>query len=137
MLQPRKLKYRKWQKGRSLNREITTKGCYLAFGNFGLKSLETSYIKDSQIESSLKEIKRVLGRKGRVWLRIFPHKTRTKKPEGVRMGGGKGDINHYAFLVKPGTIMFEVESRDPDLAKSALKLASYKLPIKTKIVENE
>jgi len=134
MLQPKKLKHRKWRKGKSLNREITTKGVDLAFGELGLKSLETCYIKDKQIEACIKEIKRILGKKGRMWLRIFPHITRTKKPEGVRMGGGKGDVDHYATLVKPGTILFEVESKDKELAISALKAASYKLPIKTKIV---
>jgi len=134
MLQPKKLKHRKWRKGKSLDRNITTKGFDLNFGIAGLKSLESSYIKDSQIEACVKEIKRILGKKGRMWLRIFPHITRTKKPEGVRMGGGKGDIDHYATLVRPGTILFEVESKDKELALSALKAASYKLPIKTKIV---
>ncbi len=134
MLQPRKLKHRKWMKGKSLNRKITLKGIDLNFGNAGLKSLETSYLKHTQIEACIKEIKRILGKKGRMWLRIFPHLTRTKKSEGVRMGGGKGDVDHYATLVRPGTILFEVESKDKDLAFSALKSASYKLPIKTKIV---
>jgi large subunit ribosomal protein L16 len=137
MLQPKKLKHRKWRKGKSLNRSIITKGVDLVFGNIGLKSLETSYIKDKQIDACIKEIKRILGKKGRMWLRIFPHITRTKKSEGVRMGGGKGDVDHYAALVRPGTILFEVESKDRDLAILALKSASYKLPIKTKIVEKD
>lgn len=134
MLQPKKLKHRKWMKGKSLKRRIATKGVELNFGNAGLKSLESSYLKNSQIEACLKEIKRTLGKKGRMWLRIFPHISRTKKSEGVRMGGGKGDIDHYAARVKPGTILFEVESRDKNLAFSALRSASYKLPIKTKII---
>lgn len=134
MLQPKKLKHRKWMKGKSLKRTVITKGIDLNFGNAGLKSLETSYIKDSQIEACVKEIKRILSKKGRMWLRIFPHITRTKKSEGVRMGGGKGDIDHYAALVRPGSILFEVESKDKNLAISALKSASYKLPIKTKII---
>lgn len=137
MLQPKKLKHRKWRKGKSLNRDIITKGFDLNFGIAGLKSLEASYLKDSQIEACIKEIKRILGKKGRMWLRIFPHITRTKKPEGVRMGGGKGDIDHYATLVRPGSILFEVESKDKELAISALKAASYKLPIKTKIVTKD
>ena len=136
MLQPKKLKYRKWQKGRSLTREITTKGIALAFSNYGLKSLESSYLKEAQLESCLKQMKKILGKKGRIWLRIFPHLTRTKKPEGVRMGGGKGDIDHYATFVRPGTILFEVESKDENLALEALRSAIYKLPIKTKIVKN-
>jgi len=134
MLQPKKLKHRKWRKGKSLNREITTKGYDLNFGIAGLKSLEPVYLKDAQIEACVKEIKRILGKKGRMWLRTFPHITRTKKPEGVRMGGGKGDIDHYATFVRPGTILFEVDSKDKELALQALKSASYKLPIKTKIV---
>jgi large subunit ribosomal protein L16 len=137
MLQPRKLKHRKWQKGKRLKRKVTTKGCYLAFSDYGLKSLEAAYIKDKHIETCLKEMKRILGKKGRVWSRVFPHLTRTKKPEGTRMGGGKGDIDHYVVLVKPGTILFEVEGKDKNLIISALRSASYKLPIKTKIVTNE
>lgn len=134
MLRPKKLKHRKWRKGKSLHRNIITKGFDLNFGIAGLKSLETHYLKENQIEACVKEIKRILGKKGRMWLRIFPHITRTKKAEGVRMGGGKGDIDHYATLVRPGTILFEVDSKDKELAVSALKYASYKLPIKTKII---
>lgn len=134
MFQPNKLKHRKWRKGKSLEREITTKMYDLNFGIAGIKSLEASYLKNNQIEACVKEIKRILGKKGKMWLRIFPHIPRTKKPEGVRMGGGKGDVDHYAAFVRPGTILFEVESKDINLALQALKSASYKLPIKTKIV---
>ena len=112
MLQPRKLKYRKSQKGRSLNRKIITKGT----------------------EACISELKRRLGKKGRFWLRIFPHKPKTKKPPEVRMGGGKGDVENYVALVRPGTILFEVAGLDKKSLQDALKSISYKLPIKTKIV---
>jgi large subunit ribosomal protein L16 len=137
MLSPKKVKHRKWMKGRSLNRDIAISNIDLNFGTYGLKSLEARYLKDKQIEAALKEIKRVLGKRGRLWLKIFPHISRTKKPEGVRMGGGKGDIDHYATFVRAGNILFEVESDNKELAISALKSASYKLPIKTKIVSKD
>ena len=124
-------------KGRRLKRAIATANIDLDFGNYGLKSLETKYLKDKQIEAALKELKRILGKKGRVWLKIFPHLTRTKKPEGVRMGGGKGDIDHYATLVKAGNILFEVYTLSEDLAFEALKSAGCKLPIKVKIIKKD
>mgnify|MGYP001773083547 CR=1 FL=1 len=134
MFQPRRTKHRKWQKGRSLSRTITTKGFRLAQGEMGLKSLEAKFLTDKQIEAAWNEIKRNLSNKGRVWLRIFPHKPITKKPPEVRMGGGKGDVAGYVCFVKPGTILFEVSSNNKELMFEALKKASYKLPIKTKIV---
>mgnify|MGYP001773390044 CR=1 FL=1 len=137
MLQPAKLKHRKWMKGKRLKKGIATSNIDLNFGNYGLKSLENKYLKNTQIEAGLKEIKRILGKKGRVWLKIFPYLSRTKKPEGVRMGGGKGDIDHYATLVRPGTIIFEIETHNDDLAKEALKSAGCKLPIKTKIIHKD
>jgi large subunit ribosomal protein L16 len=137
MLQPKKLKHRKWMKGKRLTKRVATSNFDLNFGNYGLKSLESKYLKDRQLEAALKEIKRILSKKGRVWLKIFPHLTRTKKPEGVRMGGGKGDIDHYATLVKPGTIIFEIETKDENLAMESLRSASCKLPIKTKIIKKD
>jgi large subunit ribosomal protein L16 len=135
MLQPRKLKYRKAQKGRSLKREITLKGTKLSHGELGLKSLETRMITSKQIESALNVIKKNLGKKGRYWLKIFPHKPKTKKPPETRMGGGKGDVEDYVAIVRPGTILFEVAGMDKESLKEILKQAAYKLPIKTKIVE--
>jgi large subunit ribosomal protein L16 len=135
MLQPKKLKYRKAQKGRSLNREIAVKGVKLSHGEMGLKALEARMITDKQIESCLNALKKVLGKKGRYWLKIFPHKPKTKKPPETRMGGGKGDIENYVALIRPGVILFEVAGLDRESLKNALKQASYKLPIKTKIVE--
>jgi large subunit ribosomal protein L16 len=137
MLQPKKTKHRKWQKGRSLNRGIITKGFRLVHGILGLKSLESRILTDKQIEAAWNEIRRTLGNKGRVWLRIFPHKPITKKPPEVRMGGGKGDVVGYGTLVRPGTILFEVDGSDKNLLLESLNRASYKLPIKVKIVSEE
>jgi large subunit ribosomal protein L16 len=135
MFQPRKLKYRKAQKGRSLKREITLKGIKLSHGEVGLKSLETKMITSKQIESALNVLKKNLGKKGRYWLKIFPHKPKTKKPPETRMGGGKGDVEDYVALVRPGTILFEVAGMDKESLKEILRQAAYKLPIKTKIIE--
>ena len=134
MLQPRKLKYRKAFKGRSLNRKIITKGYLLSFGEMGLKALETKMIDAKEIEAAINELKRGLGKKGRYWLRIFPHKPKTKKPPEVRMGGGKGDVETYVAVVRPGTIMFEVAGLSKDDLKSLLKRVQHKLSVKTKIV---
>ena len=135
MLQPKKLKYRKTQKGRSLQREVITKGTELTWGDLGLKSLETRMISSKQIQACLDVLKRGLGKKGRYWLRIFPHKPKTRKPPETRMGGGKGDVEDYVAVVRPGTILFEVAGLDKEALKEVLKQTAYKLPIKTKIVE--
>lgn len=137
MLQPKKLKYRKAQKGRSLNRKIATKGTEISYGEMGLQSLETRMISSKQIESCLNILKKYLGKKGRYWLKIFPHKPKTKKPPETRMGGGKGDVEDYVAIVKPGTVIFEVAGLDKESLKSALKQAAYRLPIKTKIISKE
>jgi large subunit ribosomal protein L16 len=135
MLQPKKLKYRKAQKGRSLKREIAYKGTRLSNGEMGLKSLESRLITSKQIESCINTLKKNLGKKGKYWLKIFPHKPKTKKPPETRMGGGKGDVEDYVALVRAGTILFEVSGLDKNFLKEALRQVSYKLPIKTKIVE--
>lgn len=134
MLQPRKLKYRKAFKGRSLNRKIITKGHLLIHGEMGLKSLETKMIPSQQIEAAISELKRRLGKKGRYWLRVFPHKPKTKKPPEVRMGGGKGDVETYVAVVRPGTIIFEVSGLPPENLKEVLYHVQRKLSVKTKIV---
>lgn len=135
MLQPKKLKYRKAQKGRSLKREIAIKGTELSHGEVGLKALETRMITSKQIESCINVLKKTLGKKGRYWLKIFPHKPKTKKPPETRMGGGKGDVEDYVAIVRPGVILFEVSGANKEILKNALKQVSYKLPIKTKIIE--
>lgn len=135
MLWPKKTKYRKAQKGRSLKRQLTTKGTEVAFGEIGLKALEAKLISSKELESALAELKRRLGKKGRYWLRIFPHKPKTKKPPEVRMGGGKGNVEDYVAFIQPGKIIFEVSGLSKEELRSALKSVSYKLSIKTKIVE--
>lgn len=137
MLQPKKVKYRKRQKGRSLKRKIATKGNFLVHGEVGLKSLEAKIIYDREIESALNELKRRLGKRGRHWLRIFPHLPKTKKPPETRMGSGKGDVDAYVTFVKPGSIIFEASGLSLDVLKEALKKASYKLSIKTQIVTKQ
>lgn len=135
MLQPKKLKYRKLQKGRSLNRQIITKGTKINFGEVGLKSLESKMITSKELEAAINEIKKRLKGKGRFWLRVFPHKPKTKKPPETRMGGGKGDVEIYVALVRQGSVIFELSGSNRNLLKEILKKASYKLSIKTKIIE--
>ena len=135
MLQPKKLKFRKPHTERFLKKHLASRGKDLQYGSLGLKSLEIKLITDKQIDACLNELKRKLGKKGRYWLRIFPHFPKTKKPPETRMGGGKGDIEGYVAVVKPGTIIFEVDGPTKEVLKEALKSVSYKLPIKTKIIE--
>ena len=132
MLQPKKTKFRKAQKGR--NRGLATRGSSIAFGSFALKTLEPGWITSRQIEASRIAVTRYMKREGKVWIRIFPDKPVTSKPAEVRMGKGKGSIDRWVCRVKPGTIMFEVDGVDRELAKKAFELASAKLPVKTKFV---
>lgn len=134
MLQPRKLKYRKVQKCGPLKERVATKGTELAHGEAGLKALETKLISNKEINAAVSALKRRLGKKGRYWLRIFPHWPKTKKPPETRMGGGKGDVEDYVAVVRPGTIMFEVSGLDLESLKEALKEVGHKLSVKTKIV---
>ena len=133
LLQPRKTKYRKRQKGRS--KGLATRGTSLAFGSFGLKSLGTKWITSRQIEAARIAIVRHLKRRGKLWIRIFPDKPVTSKGTEVPMGGGKGSVDHYVFPVKPGRILFELGGIAEEQARAALKKASHKLPIKTKFVK--
>lgn len=134
MLEPKKLKYRKQQKGRSRGRLKETRGTSLDFGSAGLQALTSAWIAANQIEAARKAINHHLKREGKLWVRVFPDKPVTKFPPEVTMGGGKGSVDHYVFPVKPGRIIFEVDGVSEDLAKEALRLAGHKLPIKTKIV---
>lgn len=137
MLQPKKQKYRKQQKGRSRRRLKETRGVELAYGRFGLQALEAKWIKASQIEAARKAINHALAREGKMWIRIFPDKPVTKLPPEVTLGGGKGDVDHYVFPVRPGRILFEVDGVSPDIAAKALARARYKLPVKTRVVTKE
>ena len=133
MLAPRKVKYRKTQKGRM--RGMACTGDYVSFGSFGLKALEAGWITSRQIESARKAITRHLKRAGRMWIRIFPDIPVSKKPAEVRMGKGKGANEYWACRIKPGRIMFEVDGVNINEAKEAMTLAAAKLPIKCKFVE--
>ncbi len=129
MLQPKRTKYRKQQKGR--NRGVAWKGSDISFGSYALKSLDLGRITSRQIESARIAMTRHMKREGVVWIRIFPDKPVTKKPQEVRMGKGKGAHDHWVALVQPGRIMFELDGVTPQVAREALALAAQKLPVKT------
>lgn len=133
MLQPKKVKHRKWQKGSS--RGYETRGTDLAFGNFGLKSLESCWVTSRQIEAARRAMTRYIERGGKVWIRIFPDKPVTKKPPEVTLGGGKGAVDHYVAVVRPGRILFEMDGVSEDVAREAMRLAGHKLPVLTKFVK--
>ena len=132
MLQPKRSKHRKAHKGRM--KGDAKRGATLAFGTFGLKSLEPKWITNRQIESARQAMTRHMKREGNVWIRIFPDKPITNKPAEVRMGKGKGNLEYYAAVVHPGRIMFEISGVSIEVAKGALALAAQKLPVATKIV---
>lgn len=132
MLMPKRVKYRKTQRGRM--RGKATRGARVDFGDFGLKALEPGWITQRQIEATRVALTRMMKREGKVWIRIFPDKPVTKKPAETRMGSGKGIPEFWVAVVKPGRIMFELGGVTRDLAAEAFKLASHKLPIKTKLV---
>ena len=129
---PKRQKYRKQQRGSM--KGIATRGTKLSFGDYGLQALSMGWISSRQIESARRAISNYTQRGGRTWITIFPDKPITKKPPEVRMGGGKGDIDSYVAPVKPGRIMFEMTGVTADVAKEALRLASHKLPVKTRII---
>jgi len=132
MLQPKRTKYRKQQKGRV--RGNATRGAVLAFGSFGLKSIETKYITAKQLEAARIALTRHMKREGQVWIRIFPDKPVTKKPAEVRMGKGKGAPEYWVAPVKPGVIIFEIEGVPMDVAQEAMRLAAQKLPVVSKFI---
>ena len=132
MLQPKRTKFRKKQKGRV--KGIAQRGHRINFGSFGIKSLEAGWITSRQIEAARIAVTRKMKREGQVWIRIFPDKPVTKKPAEVRMGKGKGAPKYWVAVVKPGTIMFEAGGVTTQLAKEALRLAAQKLPVRTKFV---
>lgn len=132
MLQPKRSKYRKQQKGRM--KGISQRGHQLSNGMFGIKSLDSSFITSRQLEAARIAATRFMKREGQLWIKIFPDKPITKKPLEVRMGKGKGAPEYFVAIVKPGRIMFEVGGVSADIAKEALRLAAQKLPVKTKFV---
>ncbi len=134
MLIPKKVKHRKWQKGRSRTRQVETRGINLDYGTFGLQSLEGAWITSRQIEAARKSITHFTKRGGKIWIRIFPDKPITKKPPEVTLGGGKGSVDHYVFPVKPGRVLFDMDGIKEDMAREALRRAGHKLPVKTRII---
>ncbi len=135
MLQPARTKYRKQHKGRIRGR--ATRGAKLSFGEFGLQSLECGRLSSQQIEAARVAITRHVRRGAKLWVRLFPHKPITKKPAETRMGKGKGDVVGYVAPVKRGTMLYEISGLPNDLSREALRLASHKLPVKTRIVERQ
>jgi large subunit ribosomal protein L16 len=132
MLMPKKVKYRKQQKNRIKGK--AWRGSSLSFGDYGLKVLEPGFITDRQIEASRVAMTRFIKRGGKVWLRLFPDKPITKKPAEVRMGSGKGPLDHWVAVVRPGRVLFEMEGVPRETAMEAMRLASNKLPLRTKFV---
>ncbi len=135
MLQPSRTKYRKQHRGR--RKGIATKGTMLNFGEFGLKTLESAWITQRQIEAARIAISRYLKRSGKLWIRIFPDKPVTKKPAETRMGKGKGPPEFWVAVVKPGRILFELSGIDETDAREALRLGSTKLPVKTRTIKRK
>ena len=132
MLQPARTKYRKMQKGRMFGQAL--RGSNLTYGEFGLMSLQPGWITSRQIEAARIAMTRHVKRGGKIWIRVFPDKPITKKPAETRMGTGKGGVEYYVAVVKPGRILYEMEGMTADVATGALKLAQAKLPVLTKIV---
>lgn len=132
VLMPKRVKYRKLQKG--TRRGVATTGADLAFGEYGLKALENGWLKNTQIEAVRVILARQLHRGGRLWIRVFPDKSITKKPAEVRMGKGKGDLDHWVTVIKRGKILFELGGIPEEYAKQCFRMAAYKLPFRVKFV---
>ncbi len=132
MLQPKKTKYRKQQKGRMKGN--AQRGAQLAFGSYGIKTMEQAWLTGRQIEAARQAVTRYMKRQGQIWIRIFPDKPVTKKPAEVRMGKGKGAPEYFVARITPGRILFEADGVPLDIAKEAMRLAAQKLPVKTKFV---
>ena len=135
MLIPKRVKYRRQQRGRMTGK--ATRGNTVTYGEFGLVALEPSWITSNQIEAARVAMTRYTTRGGKVWIKIFPDKPVTQKPAETRMGSGKGSPEYWVAVVKPGRVMFEIAGVPEDAAREALRLASHKLPIKTKVVKRE
>ena len=135
MLMPKKTKHRKQMKNPQYGKE--TRGTEISFGKYAIKSLGAGWITSRQIESARRAMTRHVKRGGKIWIRIFPDKPITQKAAEVGMGKGKGALDHYVAVVKPGRILFEMDGVERNVAREALKLATYKLPVKTKIIEKE
>ncbi len=135
MLSPKRTKYRKFHRGRM--RGKATRGNTITFGDYGLQALEPTWITSRQIEATRRTITRYTKRGGKLWIKIFPDKSVTARAAESRMGSGKGSVDYWVAVVKPGTVLFEISGISKEVAQAAMKLASYKLPIKTKFITKE
>ncbi|MCS6963345.1 50S ribosomal protein L16 [Thermoflexus sp.] len=135
MLMPKRVKYRKQMRGRMKGKE--SRGVELVFGEYGLQALEPCWLTARQIEAARRAIVRFLRQRGKYWIRVFPDKPVTRKPAETRMGKGKGNVDHWVAVVRPGRIIFEIGGVGADIAHEALRQASYKLPIRTQIITAE
>lgn len=134
MLMPRKVKHRKIQRGGAI-RGVASRGNEISFGSFGLRALGAGLVSARQIEASRRAMTRYIQRGGKIWIRIFPDKPMTKKGDETPMGKGKGAVDHFVSVVKPGTVLFEMDGVKKEIAQEAMRLAAYKLGIKTKFIE--
>lgn len=137
MLIPKKVKHRKWHKGRGRGKRLATQKNTLAFGSYGLKAMEEAWVTSRQIEAARRAMTRFIKRGGKIWIRVFPDHPVTTKGAEMPMGKGKGAVDHYVAVVRAGTIMFEMDGVERKMAEEALRLATYKLPVKTKILVKE
>lgn len=137
MLIPKKLKHRKWHKGRGRGKRIASRTTTLAFGTIGLKATTEAWVTSRQIEAARRAMTRAVKRGGKIWIRIFPSKPVTAKGSEMPMGKGKGAVDHYVRVVRPGTVLFEMAGVEDELARKALTLAAHKLPVKWKIVTRD
>ena len=135
MLLPKKMKFRKVRKAK--NGGIASRGHYIAFGDYALQSQPNNDITSRQIESARQAMTRYIKRGGKIWIRIFPHTPRTRKPQDVKMGSGKGNPEFFVAKVKAGTVLFEMKGVNEEVAREAMRLASHKLPVKTKFIKRE
>ena len=133
MLMPKRTKFRKMMKGQ--NRGVALRGSTLNFGSYGLQAVERGFLTSRQIESGRRTLTREIKRRGKIWIRVFPDKPITSRPAEVRMGGGKGNVDHWAAPIKPGRVLFEMDGVDEAVALKALRLAAYKLPFRTLVIK--
>ena len=134
MLLPAKVKFRKMHKGRARNKRVATTKLELSFGTYGLKALEPAWVTSRQIEAARRAMTRFIKRGGKIWIRIFPDKPITNHGNESVMGGGKGAVDHYVSVIRPGTVLFEMDGVTEEAAREAMELAGYKLPMKTRFI---
>lgn len=137
MLMPKKVKHRKWHKGRASGERNATQKTDLAFGSYGLKAMTESWVTSRQIEAARRAMARHIKRGGKIWIRLFPDHPITNKGAEMPMGKGKGAVDHYITVVRPGTVMFEIDGIPEKIARRALNLAAYKLPLKAKVITKD